>query len=152
MKIFLAVLLVIVLSYFVYQSSRPTAVPPAPPGSQTAQPAQPIPSPPAAESRPAPKPAPAPVTHALFQKPVEPGVFELSSEALLLWRNFAAQQPALVLFSTHPFLEPLPDAEQQTIVNFVKTAAPAELARRSRLDAADTLFVSPQTVSAAIAS
>ena len=158
MKIFLAVMLLIILSYFAYHSSRPTDVPSAPPVAQTGQPAQPAESaqpplatqpPPVAESTPAPKPAP---TRALFQKPVEPGIFELSSGALVLWRNFADQKPALVLFSTHPFLDPLGAAEQEAIVKFVKTATPAELVRRSRLNAPDTIFVPPQTVSAAIES
>lgn len=91
-------------------------------------------------------------THALFKEPVEPQVFELASGALVIWRNLADQKPALVLFSVHPFLEPLPESERKSIRNFVRTASPAELVRRGRFNVPDTAFVPPQTVSAAIAS
>lgn len=87
---------------------------------------------------------------ALFKNPVEPAVFELSTGALVIWRNFAKQKPTLVLFSTHPFLDPLHPGEGETIRNFVRTAPAAELVRRGRINVPDPAFTPPQTVSAAI--
>lgn len=87
---------------------------------------------------------------ALFKEPIEPAVFELSVGALAAWRNFAEQKPTLVLFSTHPFLNPLPPGEGEAIRNFVHTAPAAELVRRGRFNVPDPAFLPPQAVSAAI--
>lgn len=88
----------------------------------------------------------------LFKVAVEPTVYELPVGALATWRDYAGQKPALLLFSAHPLLDPIPAAEQETVRQLVLTGTAGDIIRRGRLNAADTVFISPQTVSAAIDS
>lgn len=93
-----------------------------------------------------------PGTHALFKEPVTPAVYELASGGLATWRQHAEIKPALVLFSLHPFLDPLRNENVHGIKEFVRTAAPTELIRRTRLQTPDPILLPPQTTSAAIAA
>jgi hypothetical protein len=85
-----------------------------------------------------------------FQEPMEPTLYELPSGALATWRDHADQKPALILFSSHPFLTPLYDGDRKAIRDLVLTAPAADIVRRGRFWSADPLFFPPQTVSAAI--
>ncbi|TLM65412.1 MAG: hypothetical protein FDZ69_10115 [Deltaproteobacteria bacterium] len=104
---------------------------------------------PATVTAPAPVISP-PATRALFVDKVTPAVYELPSGALATWRQLAGHEPALVVFSAHPFLTPLHDEDRATVRAFVREAPPAELVRRGRALVADPVLTSPQTVSAAI--
>lgn len=92
----------------------------------------------------------APRTFALFKEPIEPKVLELPSGALAVWRDFARQKPALVIFSSHPLLTSIPEDARQQMRDFVLTAPAAEVVRRARFSTADVALTPPQTVSAAI--
>lgn len=85
-----------------------------------------------------------------FKEPIEPAVFELASGALSIWRNYAAIKPALLLFASHPLLNPTEDVETASIKQMIAVATDQEILRRGSVSASDTLIVSPQTVSAAI--
>lgn len=104
---------------------------------------------PAHSTAPAP---PAVTTYTLFKDKVTPRVFELAPGALAVWRDFSAHKPALVLFSTHPLLDPLPATERKNTKRFVLGAPATEVVRRGRLNVADPAILPPQTVSAAIES
>lgn len=137
------------ITVVIYKTSRePNLTAPA----ATPAVAAPKPAAPPKQTTHIPTPSPPASPHALFKEPVEPYVFEFASAALTSWRNLADQKPALVLFSVHPFLDPLPDSERNFILDFVRTAPATELARRGRFNVPDTAFVPPQTVSVAIAS
>lgn len=87
---------------------------------------------------------------AIFVEPVKPAHFELASGALTIWRRYASNRPALLLFASHPLLSPIDPALRADVGRIVATASDEELLRRGRATASDTLLVSPQTVSAAL--
>ena len=84
--------------------------------------------------------------------PLTPEVFELPAGAVARWRDFAAQKPALLLFSSHPLLAPLDEGDRKVARQLVSKGTFTEIVRRGKNTAADTAFVSPQTVSVAIDS
>lgn len=85
-----------------------------------------------------------------FREPMEPILYELPSGALATWRDYATLKPALILFSSHPFLIPLYDGDREAIRKLILTAPPNDIVRRGRFWSADPLFLPPQTVSAAL--
>lgn len=85
-----------------------------------------------------------------FQEAIEPASYELPSGALATWRDFAANKPALVLFSSHPLLEPFPDENRPEITRLILSGEPQEIVRRGQLWSADPAFLALQTVSVAI--
>jgi len=87
-----------------------------------------------------------------FREAIEPVLYELPSGALATWREFAEQRPALILFSTHPLLEPVAEERAADIGTLLQNATAAEIVRRGQLQSADTLFLSPETVSIALAN
>lgn len=75
---------------------------------------------------------------------------ELASEALAVWRQYAAQRPTLLLLSDQPMLMAVPPALAASVADFVTTATPAELARRSHPKAPDVLLIPEMTVDIAL--
>lgn len=98
---------------------------------------------------PAPAVPPA-IAKIALNEPVKVTRVELASEALAVWRQYAAQQPTLLLFSDQPMLAPVPVELAREIAGFVATASSAELARRSHPDAADVLLLPEMTVDVAL--
>ena len=94
--------------------------------------------------------APAAGTALPFKDPIKPAVYELPSGALAAWRNFAHTKPVLLLFSAHPFLDPLREETRGELRQLVLTGTETEINQRGRLLNADTAFLPPQTVSVAI--
>jgi hypothetical protein len=93
------------------------------------------------------------ITHATktpFSDQIQPDLFELPSGALTIWRKYAGNKPALLLFSAHPFLEPLPQEDLTERRKFIKNGSDIEIIRRGQLFVADPAFFPAQTVSAAI--
>jgi len=94
-----------------------------------------------------------PVTpKAIFMESIEPQTFELATGALTVWRKYSEAKPALLLFAAHPLLNPIQEPLTKAVNKLLASGADAELLRRGSSTAADALLVSPQTVSAAIAS
>lgn len=95
-------------------------------------------------------PAPPAAVKIPLEVAIEPASYELSSGALATWRDFAPYKPALVLFSSHPMLNPI---EKDTLLEarrLILTGDHSEIIQRGRLWSADPAFLAPQTVSAAI--
>lgn len=131
----------------VTNAEKPAAATPAtdaPPGEKPGS----LPAAPTAAGRPASQ-------HAIlapFREPLEPNSFELASGALTVWRTYASAKPKLLLFASHPLLNPIPKELQSDIARLIASASDQQLIRRGGASASDTLLVSPQTVSAAISA
>lgn len=91
-------------------------------------------------------------TTLIFKEPTQPSSYELPSGALATWRDFAAVKPVLLLFSAHPFLDPLRPGTNEELRQLVLNGTPAEIDRRGRLLNANPAFLPPQTLSVAIAA
>lgn len=87
-----------------------------------------------------------------FKQSLEPVLYETPAGALATWRQSAAKRPALLLFASHPLLSALPSELESDVVRLVTKAPAEEIIRRGSTLASDTLFLPPQTVSAAISS
>ena len=59
----------------------------------------------------------------LFEEPSTAHKFELPSEALQVWRHTKSVKPALVLFSIHPFLEPLIEEQKEDVSQLIESGA-----------------------------
>lgn len=108
---------------------------------------EPLPEP----TAPAAIPAPPATVKIPFQDAIIPASYELPSGALATWRDFAEHKPTLVLFSSHPMLEPF-SGEKQELTRLIRSGDSAEIINRGQLWSADPLFLSPQAVSVAIES
>lgn len=86
----------------------------------------------------------------LFHEGIDPFLFELPSGALSIWRHYANKQPVLVLFTTHPFLDPVAIERSAEIKLLMKNGSDREIINRGQLQSADTLFLSPESVSIAL--
>ena len=86
----------------------------------------------------------------LFREPIQPVLYELPSGALATWRTHAARKPALVLFSSHPYLHPLSSDQRPDVMELLRSAPSAEIVRRGKLQVPDPALITPQAVSAAI--
>ena len=90
------------------------------------------------------------VPKSAFSEKIEPQLFELTSGALSVWRTFKAAKPTLLLFASHPLLNPIPENLLPEVKRVIESGHDTELLRRGSASAADVLFASPQTVSAAL--
>lgn len=95
-------------------------------------------------------PAPKDLLKLPFQDPITPQLFELPSGALTVWRQFGKYQPALVLFTAHPFLDSIPQEQMEIVKKFIQDASDAEIIRRGQVDTADSIFLSSEVTSIAI--
>lgn len=86
----------------------------------------------------------------IFTEPIEAHSFELASGALTVWRKYSHAKPTLLLFASHPLLNPINQTMELPINTLLTTATDIEVLRRGCTTAADALIASPQTVSAAI--
>lgn len=88
---------------------------------------------------------------ALFDKPIEPVVLELPSEALPYWRDAATgSKPALVLFSIHPLLQPIDNELKDDVSELMSNGSIRDFVLHGSLYRADPLILPTQTLSAAI--
>lgn len=94
--------------------------------------------------------APAQLLKVIMLDSVEPVLYELPSQALATWREFGRYRPILVLFSTHPLLDPIPAERQKTIGDLMREGSAKELAQRASLLRSDPAVLPPETVSVAI--
>jgi len=94
---------------------------------------------------------PAPVTHRLFSEPIEPQFYELPSQALVSWRRYAAQRPALVLLADQPYLTMPPGDALKEGRALLKSGSDQDLLRRGDYVQPDPLILAPQAVAAALA-
>lgn len=95
-------------------------------------------------------PAPPAAVKIPLEVAIEPVSYELPSGALATWRDSAAYKPALVLFSSHPMLNPIEEETLPAVRTLILNREGSEIIQRSRLWSADPAFLAPQTVSAAI--
>lgn len=86
----------------------------------------------------------------LFKESIEPQLFELPSQALVSWRSFKAQRPALVILADQPYLEPIPASLQAEALKMLIQGSDQELLRRADFDQPDPLNIAPQAVRAAL--
>jgi len=152
----LSVALFFLLSILSETNRKPAAPPVAPAPVETtattteAAPSEPTTTEAAVPAKPAAAEARLPGTYALFEEPVESARYEVPSSALATWRGFASRKPALLLFSKHPFLDPLADNLREDVRALLSNGTAEDINRRGRLRAADPVFFPPNTVSAAI--
>jgi tetratricopeptide (TPR) repeat protein len=85
-----------------------------------------------------------------LNEPIAVQRVELSTEILAVWRQYAARKPTLLLLSDQPMLLPVPASLSNAVGEFVTTAKPSELARRSHPKAADVLLMPDMTVDIAL--
>lgn len=91
-----------------------------------------------------------PSTKKIFEEPGKSHLFELPSEALQVWRHVKSVKPPLVLFSIHPFLDPVVNQLQSGITDLIGTGQADDFYKRGSYFRADPLLLTTQTVSAAI--
>lgn len=96
------------------------------------------------------QPTSVPATAAVFDSPIEPELFEQPTDSLVLWRQFGASKPTLVLLSFDPFLQPLSPELRGEAVTLAITGSAAELSARARIFRANPALLPTQTVSAAL--
>ena len=75
---------------------------------------------------------------------------ELPAEALAIWRDHAAQRPALLLLSGNPMLVQVPSVLRNEVQSLIEMGSRAEIARRSSMQVADPLLMPVMTVDAAL--
>ncbi|GEM_PF-1712518 len=97
------------------------------------------------------KAAPAPVNTRLpFTESLPAKAYELPSGALASWREAREHQPALLLYASHPLLEPIPAGARAELQSLLERSSAQEIVSRSRYWGANPALLPPQTVSAAI--
>jgi len=102
-----------------------------------------------------PQPTRPPVTvepQVPFRAPISPAVYELPSGAIATWRQFSGNRPPLLLFSAHPFLEPLDEKSIEEVRQLIASGSDDEIIRRGQLFVPDPAFFPLQTLSAALDS
>lgn len=85
-----------------------------------------------------------------YTDPIEPILYELPSGALATWRQFEASKPTLILFSAHPFLDPLTEEARPDLHKLIMEGPDLEIIRQGSLLNSNTSFLPPQTLSIAI--
>jgi len=89
----------------------------------------------------------------LFNEPIEATRIERPSAALPFWRDAAGgSRPALVLYSIHPFLQPLADEQTEELRELVATGTPEIFHQRGSYFRVDPALLPTQTVSTALDS
>ncbi len=87
----------------------------------------------------------------IFSEPIEPVVLELPSEALPYWRDVAKKsQPALVLFSIHPLLQPIEPNLKDKVAKLMTSGTIDDFKLHGSLYRSEPLVLPTQTLSAAI--
>ena len=89
----------------------------------------------------------------LFVDRIQAQLVELPSEAIPYWRDEAkGSKPALLLFSSAPFLSPLTDGQRQNDAQLVANGSADDFVWRGSLLRANPAVISSQAVSAALNS
>lgn len=86
----------------------------------------------------------------LLHGAVTPYRFELPSEALQVWRRYRSAQPALVLFSAHPLLQPLAPGQQKVTTDLLANGKDDDFYRRGSLSRSDPALSPLQTLNVAL--
>ncbi len=91
-----------------------------------------------------------PVPLPLFQEAITAERFELPSEALQVWRHTAGARPALVLFSIHPFLDPIDEERTADVAELIRSGSRDDFRQRGSYYRLNPALLPSQAVSAAI--
>ncbi len=75
---------------------------------------------------------------------------EHAAEALPIWRAYAEQRPALVLFSQDPFLVPVPEELEQKSLELIRSGPPGAIADYAAPGRPDPLFFPSMSVRLAL--
>lgn len=88
----------------------------------------------------------------IFSEPLKAIKVERPSEALPYWRDAAGgSKPALLIFSQHPFLQPLGEGQTETIRKLIATGDAVDFAQRGSFYRPAPALVPTQALSAALA-
>jgi len=85
-----------------------------------------------------------------FKDPIEPVLYELTTGSLATWRDYIRYKPTLLLFSTHPLLDPLPEGRRTLITELLRNGSSDEVVRRACALTSDPAILPPEAVSAAV--
>ena len=96
--------------------------------------------------------APSKATVKLLHDTLVPHKFELPTEALQVWRKYQTLKPALVLFSAHPFLQPLDPAQRKDVENLIASGKDDQFYLRGSQARSNPALTPLQPLSAAIDS
>ena len=89
----------------------------------------------------------------LFVDSIQPQLVELPSEAIPYWRDEAkGSKPALLMFSSVPFLSPLTEGQRKNVAQLVAKGRAEDFVSRGSLLRVNPAFISNQAVSAALDS
>jgi hypothetical protein len=91
-------------------------------------------------------------TRKLLREPLEAQRFELPSEALQIWRRYQTIKPALVLYSIHPFLQPLEPRQRREVAALLTKGKTEDFYRRGTIARSNPALSPLQTLSAALAA
>ncbi|WP_020674952.1 hypothetical protein [Geopsychrobacter electrodiphilus] len=89
-------------------------------------------------------------TSQVMRQSIDPVRLELPSQAPQIWRSYQQEKPALVLFSEHPFLEPIPPELHQSVAKLINQGSAAEFRLHDSLQRAEPLLLPSQTLTAAL--
>lgn len=90
------------------------------------------------------------ITANLLQEPIEAVLIEGPGQVLPVWRRCRGAEPALVLFSAAPLLQPVPEALRDEVRNMLRTADDKEILERTDIDRPDPLLLPSMALDAAL--
>lgn len=97
-----------------------------------------------------PPPVPAEMQTVLLHAPIDPVAYELPSQALATWRDFASYRPTLVLLATHPLLDPIPVGRLGKVTRLIQEGTSEEIIGHAQTYTSEPLILPTETLSAAI--
>lgn len=89
-------------------------------------------------------------TPVLLAKPVSTSLVETDTEALLDWRTVAEIKPTLLLFSNHPFLNPIPEEAKAGALQLVEEGTPEKVRLKAVQPTSDPQLLPGMGLSAAL--
>lgn len=89
---------------------------------------------------------------AFLHEPATLQRLELSTEALVPWRQVSSSHPTLLLLSNDPLLVPVPPTLRERVSNLVQSATVEKMASRGTMRVADPLVLPEMAVDAALRS
>lgn len=85
-----------------------------------------------------------------FKDPTTPVLYELPSQALATWREYAKYRPALVLFSNQPLLDLIPSVRKKEVHQLLLKGSVPEIVNRAQTLTNDPAILPTEAISAAI--
>ncbi len=86
----------------------------------------------------------------LLHESTAPVMMELPSDALMTWRDYKSQKPDLVIFSSHPMLQPIPDEMTDRALALALSGTSEDFRQHNSFFAADPELLPSQAVTAAL--